>query len=84
MARAGGRGAVQALVLEAAQAHVVADDVQHAHHLAEDLARCAPRCGAHEVLGRSATRQHEAGMHKKRYCSGSSEAMAAELGSKIL
>ena len=36
VARAGGRGAVQALVLEAAQAHVVADDVQHAHHLAED------------------------------------------------
>ncbi len=28
-------GAIQALVLKAAQAHVVADDVQHAHHLAE-------------------------------------------------
>ena len=28
-------GAIQALMLEAAQAHVVADDVQHAHHLAE-------------------------------------------------
>ena len=28
--------AVQALVLEAAHAHVVADDVQHPHHLAEE------------------------------------------------
>ena len=36
MALPRGRGAVQALVLEAAQAHVVTDDVQHAHHLAED------------------------------------------------
>ena len=36
MALRGGRGAVEALVLEAAQAHVIADDVQHAHHLAED------------------------------------------------
>ena len=39
----GGRGAVQALVLEAAQAHVVADDVQHAHHLAEDQHPAAGR-----------------------------------------
>ena len=38
----GGRGAVEALVLEAAQAHVVADDVQHAHHLAEDQHAAPP------------------------------------------
>ena len=31
-----GRGAIQSLVLVAAQAHVVTDDVQHPHHLAED------------------------------------------------
>lgn len=45
VARPRGRGAVQALVLEAAQAHVVADDVQHAHHLAEHQhpARGRPR-----------------------------------------
>ena len=30
-----GGGAVKALMLEAAQTHVVTDDVQHAHHLAE-------------------------------------------------
>jgi len=31
-----GCGAIQALVLESAQPHVVADDVQHSHHLTED------------------------------------------------
>ena len=31
-----GRGAIQSLVLVTAQAHVVTDDVQHPHHLAED------------------------------------------------
>ena len=29
-------GTIQALMLEAAQAHVVADDVQHPNHLTED------------------------------------------------
>ena len=44
-----GSGAVQALVHKAAQAHVVADDVQHAHHLAEDehpAAGPAPQSGS--------------------------------------
>ena len=36
VASGGGCGAIQALVLVAAQSHVVAHDVQHAHHLAED------------------------------------------------
>lgn len=36
MAGSRGGGAVEALMLEASQAHVVADDVQHPHHLAED------------------------------------------------
>ena len=31
-----GGGAVQALMLEASQAHVVADYIQHPHHLTED------------------------------------------------
>lgn len=36
MAGSRGRRAVQALMLEAAQSHVVADDVQYPHHLTED------------------------------------------------
>ena len=36
VASSSGSGAVQALVDKATQAHVVADNVQHAHHLAED------------------------------------------------
>ena len=32
----GGGGAVEALVLQPPQPHVVAHDVQHPHHLAED------------------------------------------------
>ncbi len=36
MAGSRGCGAIQALMLEAAQSHVVADDVQYPHHLTED------------------------------------------------
>ena len=35
MASSRGRRAVQALMLEATQTHVVADDVQYSHHLTE-------------------------------------------------
>ena len=36
MAGSRGGGAIEALMLEAPQAHVVTDNVQHAHHLAEN------------------------------------------------
>ena len=36
VARSRGGGAVKALMLEATQTHVVADDIKHTHHLAKD------------------------------------------------
>ncbi len=43
MAGSRGRRAIQALMLEATQSHVVADDVQNSHHLTEDQHPAATR-----------------------------------------
>ena len=57
VASSSGSGAVQALVHKAAQAHVVADNVQHAHHLAEDQ---HPAAGV-SVSGASKAAAHQSG-----------------------
>lgn len=53
VALGGRRGAVKALVLEATQAHVVADDVQHAHHLAEDQHPAPHKTHAHPLSNKA-------------------------------